>query len=137
MPSTYIEQALVALLSSTTSSTAVAGAVGGRIYFVEAPPQTVKPYIVLQTVSDPHMPFAFGAANSGQPRVQVNVYDDDRYNALSIAHKVRQRLRFYSGTMDGMTVHQVNVGGTVLLRDPDENVYQASVDVLPVYIDAS
>lgn len=137
MPSSYIEQAMWAYLSSTTSSTAVAGAVGKRIYFAHADPTTIRPYIVLHTVSDVHAPFAFGAANSGQPRIQVNVYDDDRYNALSIAHKVRQKLRFYSGTMDGITIHRCQVGGTVLIRDPNEDVYQASVDVLPVYIDAS
>ncbi len=137
MGSTHIEAALYALLTSTTSSTAVAGAVGGRIYFAHADPSVTRPYIVFRTVSDVHSPFAFGAANSGQPRIQISVYDDDRYTALNIAHKVRQKLRFYSGAMDGITVHRLDVGGTILIRDPDEDVYQASVDVLPVYIDVN
>ncbi len=132
----YIEQALLAYLSSTTSSTAVAGAVNKRLYFAEADPNTPRPYIVLHTISDAHKPFAFGQANSGQPRIQVNVYSDDRFNAMEIAHKVRQKLRFYSGTMDGITIHSCEVGGTVLIREPNESVYQASVDVLPIYIDA-
>lgn len=137
MASTFIEQAIHAYLTSTTSSTAVAGAVAKRIYFAHADPQTPRPYIVLRTVSDAHEPFAYGEANSGQARIQISVFDDDRYNALSIAHKVRQKLRHYSGTMDGMTIHKMNVSGTVLLREPNEDVYQAIVDALPIYIDVS
>ena len=137
MPSSYIEQALQAVLISSTSSPDVYAELGKKVFFVEAEPETAKPYAVMHVVSDNHAPFAFGEANSGQPRIQISVYDDDRYNALEIAHKIRKRLRFYSGSMDGITVHKLDVGGTVLLRDPDENVYQASIDVLPIYIDAS
>jgi len=137
VPSSYIEQALVTLLRSSSSSSEVYAELGKKVFFAEAEAQTAKPYAVLHTVSDPHVPFAFGEANSGQPRTQISVYDDARFNAMEIAHKIRKRLRFYSGSMDGITVRSLTVGGTVLLRDPDENVYQASIDVLPIYIDAS
>ena len=138
MASSYIEQALYTYLTTDTATTSPGGAVGGRIFFAHADPDTARPYIVFRTVSDPHEAFAFGQANSGQPRVQFSVFDDDRFNVLSIAQKLREKLRFYSaGTMDSMTVHAIQVGGTVLLREPNEDVYQGIVDVLPIYIDAS
>ena len=134
MASSNIEQALHVYLSS---STAVVDEVGKRIYLAKAETGTARPYVVYQTVSDPHEPFAFGQANSGQPRVQFSVFDADRYNALTVAHVIRKRLRFYQGAMDGMTVHNLKVGGTVLLPEADQDIFQATFDVLPVYIDAS
>jgi len=134
MASSNIEQALYVYVSS---STAVADKVGKRIYLAKAETGTARPYVVYQTISDPHMPFAFGQPYSGQPRVQFSVFDDDRYNALTVAHVIRKRLRFYQGAMDGITVHNLTVGGTVLLPEPDQDIYQATFDVQPVYIDAS
>jgi len=132
--SNSIEQALYVYL---TSSTALTTLVGNRVYLAKAEVDSARPYVVFTTVSDVHAPFAFGEANSGQPRVQFSVFHSNRYSALSIAHTIRKRLRFYSGSMDGMTVHSLTVGGTLLMADPEQDVFQATFDVMPIYIDAS
>jgi hypothetical protein len=135
MASTSIEQALY---TYTLGSTAVRDAIGLRLYFAEAPADAARPYCIFNTVSDPHEPFVFGKPNSGQPRVQFSVFHQDRYSAITAAHVIRKRLRWYQGIMDtGIEVERTNVTGTILLREPDKNVYMATFDVQPIYIDAS
>jgi hypothetical protein len=132
--SNSIEQALHTYLRA---STAIHDLVGHRIFFAEAEESSVRPYVTYNVVSDPHASFAFGSADSGQARVQFNVFHTDRYSALTVAHAIRKRLRHYSGSMDGITVHKLTVTGTVLLRENDKDVFMATFDALPVYIDAS
>lgn len=111
--------------------------VGDRIYFAEADESVARPYLVYNVISDPHVSFAFGEPNSGQARVQFSVFSSNRYTALNAAHAVRKKLRHYSGTMDGITVHKLDVTGTILLRETDQDYFMATFDALPIYIDAS
>jgi hypothetical protein len=136
MAASCIEQALYTYLTTTGSST-VTTAIGKRLYLAKATAGATYPYVVYQTISDPHKPFAFGAPNSGQARVQFSVYHTSRTSAIDVAHRIRKRLRHYSGAMDSMTIHKMDVTGTVLLPDPDKDVFQATFDALPIYIDAS
>lgn len=129
MASNTIEQAVHVRL---TSSTAIHDHCADRVYFVEAERDTAMPYLTYHVVSDPHTPFALGNQNTGQPRVQVNVWDDDRYNTLEIANHVRDALRWQT-SLDGLTVYWSQCTGPVVMRDPNESVYHGIVDALIQY----
>ena len=124
MASNTIEQAVGVRL---TSSTAVSARVGKRVYFVEAEPNCAYPYITYSVISDPHIPFALGNEKTGQPRVQIDVWAKDRYDALAIGNHVRDSLRFRS-TLDGIAVYWSQCTGPLLMREPDKAVYHAVVD---------
>jgi len=132
--SSSIEQALYVRLTGDTDITAD---LGNRIFLARAEPGTAMPYAVFNTVSDPHTAFAFGDVNTGQPRIQFSVFGEDRYDCLAIAQNVRERVRHYGGTWDGMTIHRCTAEGTRLLSEPDRDVFQASFDIFPQYVDAS
>ena len=134
MESSSIEQAL---RTTVLGDTDVADSIGTRLYFSRAEKNSTMPYGVFFIVSDPHDPFAFGETQSGNPRVQFSVFDTDRYRALNICHKIRKVLRNYNGDMDGMTVHYCHAEGTRLISEPDRDVFHATFDVMPVYLDAS
>lgn len=124
MASNTIEQAVGVRL---TSSTAVNSHVGKRVYFTQAEVDCAYPYITYATISDPHMPFALGNQNTGQPRIQIDVWSDDRYEALEVANHVRDALRFQT-TLDGVTVYWSQCSGPILVRDPNQAVFHAVVD---------
>jgi hypothetical protein len=122
--SNTIEQAVGVRL---TSSTDVYDHVGKRVYFVQAEVNCAHPYITYSVVSDPHMPFALGNQNTGQARVQIDVWSRDRYEALNVGNHVRDSLRFRS-TLDGVTVYWSQCTGPVLMREPDQAVFHAVVE---------
>ena len=129
MASNTIEQAIYARL---TSSTAIHDHCADRVYFIEAERDAAMPYVTYSVVSDPHMPFALGNKNTGQPRVRVHVWDDDRYVALAVGNHVRDALRWQT-SLDGLTVYWAQCSGPVVMRDPNESVYHAIVDALIQY----
>jgi len=133
--SSSIEQALYVHL---TGDTDITGDLGKRIFLGRADDEAAYPYAVFFVVSDPHDSFAFGAINTGSPRIQCNIYATDRYDALTIAHNVRKRVRHYGGTWDGITIHRCTVGGTRLFPETDRSdVFMATLDIMPEYVDAS
>ena len=129
MASNTIEQAVRVKL---TSSTAIHDHCGDRVFFVEAERDAAMPYLTYSVVSDPHMPFALGNQNTGQPRIQVNAWGPDRYVVLELANHVRDALRFQT-SLDGMTVYWSQCTGPVVMRDPNESVYHGIVDALIQY----
>lgn len=135
MASSTIEQALYERLIGETDIT---DDLGNRIFLGRADPEAAYPYAVFFVVSDPHDAFAFGEVNTGQPRIQFNVYATDRYDALAIAQNVRERVRHFSGTWDGMTIHKCTAGGTRLFPETDRSdVFTATLDIMPQYVDAN
>jgi hypothetical protein len=132
--SSNIEQALYVRL---TGDTDITDDLDNRIYLARAKSDTPMPYLVYNVVSDPHDAFAFVEINTGAPRIQISIWSEDRYEALRIAQNVRERVRHYSGTWDGMTIHRCTAEGTRLLSEPDRDVFQASFDIFPMYVDAS
>jgi hypothetical protein len=134
MASSYIEQAIMYDLKS---STAVHDKVGDRIFFALAEQDATKPYCVYSVISDPHTPQSFDSSDTGQARVQINVIDDNRFDALKAADAIRDRLDKYSSTMDSMTIYSLNCSG--ILTFPlaeEEGIYQATFDALVRYKDA-
>lgn len=134
MPSSYIEQALLVDLKA---STAVHDKVGDRIFWVTAEQDGTKPYCTYAVVSDPHVPQSFDASDTGQARVQINIIDDDRYNALACADAIRDRMDKYSTAMDSITIYSLNCSGILVFPlDEQDNIYRATFDALVRYKDA-
>jgi hypothetical protein len=134
VPSNYIEQAIMVDLKA---STAVHDKVGDRIFWLQAEQNATLPYCTYSLVSDPHTSMMFDSSDTGQARVQINVVDDDRYNALACADAVRDRLDKYSSAMDSMTIYSLYCSGIIVfpLQEQD-NVYRATFDALVRYKDA-
>ncbi len=132
MASSSIEEGLKTYILADANITAE---IGQRLYFVEAPQGESYPYATYRVISDPHDPESFGNVNTGQPRIQISVWDKDRYNAQKIAQKIRNRIQHYQGTMDGVTVTFLQATGTIVMKEPNQNIYHALFDALIQYND--
>lgn len=134
MASSYIEQAIMYDLKS---STAVHDKVADRIFYLQAEQDTTKPFCTYDVVSDPHDSMFFNASDTGQARIQINVIDDNRFDALKAAHAIRNRLDKYGATMDGMTIYKCNCSGVLVFPvEAEEGIFQATFDALVQYKDA-
>ena len=132
MASSSIEQGLKAY---TLDAATVTNKIGQRMYFVEAPQGSTYPYATYRVISDPHDPESFDYVNAGQARVQISVWDKDRYNAQATAQVIRDRIQHYQGTMDGVTVTFVMASGTIVTKEPSQNIYHAHFDAMIQYHD--
>jgi hypothetical protein len=119
------------------ASTAVHDKVADRVFFITSEQEVTMPYCTYHVVSDPHTPMAFNLPDTGQARIQINVVDDSRFDALAAADTIRDRLDQYSSTMDGITIFSLNCSGiTVFPNEDQENIYRATFDALVRYKDA-
>ncbi len=119
------------------SSTAVHDVVGDRVFFIQAEQDVTKPFCVYSVVSDPHTPMFFNSSDTGQARVQINIIDDNRFDALKAATAVRNRLDKYATTMDSMTIYTLNCTGIITFPvEEEEGIFQATFDALVQYKDA-
>ena len=134
MASNSIEEAFRYKLVNTAGITTAIGA-ATKIFWLEAVPKTSFPYLTYFTVSDPHAPMSFDHTDSGQVRMQVNIFDDNKGRALSIAHTVRDALDQVSGAIDGVTFVAMNCEGIRVLKQMDDNAYQATFDTMIQYYD--
>ena len=134
MASSTIDQALSVYIKA---STAVQDEISTRLFYTEADRDAAYPYSVFFVVSDPHEPMAFNNTLTGQARVQVNTYDDNRYEALRISDIIRDRIHLCSdAAMDGVTVYSVKCSGTVVSPEPEQDIFGARFDALIEYKDA-
>jgi len=133
MASNSIEEAFRYKLVNTVAITNLVAA--AKIFWLEAIPKTAFPYLTYFVVSDPHAPMSFDHTDSGQVRMQVNIFDDNKSRALSIAHVVRDALDQVSGAIDGVTFAAMNCKGIRVLKQMDDNAYQATFDTMIQYYD--
>ena len=134
MASNTIDQAIYTYVSA---STAIQDEISSRFFYVEADRDASYPYSVYFIVSDPHDPMAFDHSLTGQARVQFNTYDDDRFNALEISDKIRDRIHLSTETaMDGVTVYSVMCSGSVVEPLGEQDIFRARFDALVEYKDA-
>jgi hypothetical protein len=130
MPSTYIENAIRARL---LADSAVAAIVSTRVYYLEAPQNVTKPYVVFFDVSDPDKNWKVGVDGSN-PRFQVESIDDNTSltNVKALDKAVRASLRDFKGSMDGINVNYIERGKAQVFRDP-ENVIRLTRDFVVNY----
>lgn len=124
-------------MSDLKSSTAVHDKVGDRVFWLQAEQDATKPFCVYQVISDPHTSMFFNASDTGQARVQINVIDDNRFDALKAADAIRDRLDKYTTSMDSITIYALNCSGILAFPvEAEEGIFQATFDALVQYKDA-
>lgn len=134
MASSTIDQAVGVYVKASTE---VQDVVGARVFYVEAEQRAAKPYVVYFVVDDQHIPHSFDASLTGQARIQFNSYSTSRYTALTLSDKLRDRLHLTSATsMDGVTIYSAMCSGTVVNREPDQDIFTARFDAMIEYKDA-
>lgn len=93
-----MEESLVALLLAHTPLTALTGQ---RIYWLRAPQNVQKPYVVLQVISAiPDVPHS-GANGLVEGRIQVDCYGTTYSSAKNVARAATARLSGFKGTHSG------------------------------------
>jgi hypothetical protein len=117
-----IETALMTyLLAQTFVATYLTGADGTkRIYFVVAPQEVAKPYIVITKIDSPRDHSHDGGTGLANPRFQLSVFSTTYGEAKSIAAAIQAVLQGYVGMMGG-------AGGV----DVFNSVYEDETDLDP------
>ena len=132
MASSTIEEAIRYKLVNTATVTTE---VSTRIFWLEAIPNTTYPYLTYFTVDDPHDAWTLDKLDAGQVRIQVNVYDDNRFEALRISNVVREALDRYQGTVDSKVIERITCSGTITVKEADNRIFNATFDAMVHYYD--
>ena len=106
-----IEQALMTYILAQTGITDL---VSTRIYFVEGPQETAKPYLVINKIDGPREHSHDGSSSLAHPRFQLTAFAETYSGAKNIISAVQTALQGYSGTMGGESGVAV---GAVLYED--------------------
>jgi len=123
-----IEQALRIYILAQSAITAY---IGDRLYFVRAPQNAEKPYIVFFKVTGPRLHSHDGASGLANPRFQFSVFSDKYSVAKKICAALQAALDGYSGTMGGES--GVSVGAVFYINEtdiyePDSKVFHIAND---------
>lgn len=85
--------------------TAVAAAIGTRLYPVKAPQNPTYPLVTMQKIVEPRYPHLRGSGGLAAPRYQIDVWVKElagtaTFNrAIEIAELIRRRIDGYSGVL--------------------------------------
>lgn len=90
-----------ALINYLLAQTGITDLVGTRIYFVIAPQDVAKPYIILTKVDSPRLHSHDGYSHLASPRFQVSIFSTRYGEGKGIAAAVQAILQGYAGTMGG------------------------------------
>lgn len=93
-----MEETLIALLLAHAPLTALVGTNPTRVYWMRAPQNTAKPYVVLQVISSVPDVGHQGPTGLIPARVQADCYSDSYTSAKAVARAVTGRLSGYKGT---------------------------------------
>ena len=126
MPSTTLELAIGVKLRATAAITSYTSS---RIYWLSAPDDATTPYIVYRVVAQNNLEEAIGGNTDSEATVQIDVWDVNQYNALSISRALISTLEGFSGGFDTVNILECTTTGPQQLRDPDfNNMYHFIVD---------
>jgi len=106
----------------------VTNAVGSKIYPTKAKQGVSYPYIVYKPVSNAPMQAKGVTAPVDMPSVQIDVFDRDFNNAVSIAGDIRSALENKSGTYNGVEVGDIFFDNRVALFNEDQDIHQIASD---------
>ncbi|MDD4986620.1 MAG: DUF3168 domain-containing protein [Dehalococcoidales bacterium] len=93
-----IEQALTTELIATTGITSL---VGKRIYYLQAPQNVTKPYIVIEKLDSPEISTHDGPSGLASPRFSFSAYAATYSEAKTISAALKTALDGYNSTMGG------------------------------------
>ncbi len=111
-----IEQALMTWLLAQAGITGLVG--GDRIYFVTAPQEVAKPYLVVNKISGVREHSHGGSSHLAHPRFQFSAFGTTYSSVKEIIAAVQAVLQGYTGTMGG-------AGGVVV----GNSIYEDETDL--------
>ena len=125
-----IEQALSKELLAVDGVTDL---IAQRLYYVKAPQNVTKPYVVFFKASGPREYSHDGASNLARPRFQFSCFATIYYVAKQIAEAIRAVIEAFSGTMGG--AGGVEVGSCFCINESDmyeddTRLYHVAIDYL-------
>lgn len=123
-----IEQAIKRELMADSGVTDL---IGERLYYVRAPQDVVKPYVVFFKVSGLREYSHDGASELAQPRFQFSCFATIYYEAKQIAEAIRAAIEAFSGTMGGES--GVEIGSCFCMNESD--MYEDDTKLFHVAID--
>jgi len=121
-----IEQAV---LKELLADSGITDLIGERLYYVKAPQDVAKPYIVFFKVSAPREYSHDGASKLARPRFQFSCFAMTYYEAKQIAEAIRVAIEAFSGTMGT----GVEVGSCFCLNESD--MYEEDTKLFHVAVD--
>jgi hypothetical protein len=128
MPSSTIEEALQTTIRANAS---VLSALGGPfMWYVSAPSGQPQPYITFFMVSPDNSARTFCHERAGEHRYQFDIWANSEIQALTVGNALVNMLRFYHGSMDGVTVDWIRPFGVIVSRDDtDDALYHGIVEI--------
>jgi len=100
----------------------------GKLYYMVAHPEAAPPYIVYTMVSNTDAQEFFGKDDS-QARLQFDVVASSRAS-YAIDDRLRTLLRYYSGTLSGLSVWTIEPANRRERYNPDTARYVFSSDYI-------
>ena len=123
-----IEQAT---LKELLADSGVTNLIGERLYYVKAPQDVTKPYVVFFKASGPREYSHNGASALARPRFQFSCFATTYYQAKQIAEAIRAAIEAFSGTMGG--AGGVEVGSCFCINESD--MYEEDTRLFHVAVD--
>jgi len=123
-----IEQAIKKELLTDSGITSL---IGERLYYVKAPQDVTKPYIVFLKASGPREYSHDGVSKLAHPRFQFSCFATTYYEAKQIAEAIRAAIEAFSGTMGGDG--GVEVGSCFYINESD--IYEEDTRLFHVAVD--
>ena len=123
-----IEQAIKRELLADSGITSL---IGERLYYVKAPQNVTKPYVVFFKASGPREYSHDGASKLARPRFQFSCFATTYDQAKQIAEAIRAAIEAFSGTMGG--AGGVEVGSCFCINESD--IYEEDTRLFHVAVD--
>lgn len=120
-----IGKAVYAIL---TGDATVSGLVSTRVYPVRAPQDVSYPYVVYTPTNTTPTDTKDGVSPLDVIGVQVDVYDDNYDDMVTLAGAIRNALDRYSGTAGGQAVQRIRLVSEVSDQVPDLQIFWISQD---------
>jgi len=123
-----IEQAIKKELMAASGVTDL---IGERLYYVRAPQDVTKPYVVFFKVSGSREYSHDGASELANPRFQFSCFATTYYEAKQTVNAIRVAIEAFSGTMGGDG--GVEVGSCFCINESD--IYEEDTRLFHVAVD--
>ena len=121
-----VEKALFEYLREDTNFTNAVG----DVFWLEAPKGATAPYLVFYQIDDPNDKVFF-VSYGGQARVQVNLYDTDKFKIVDNRSVVKTKLREFRESKGGISVRNVVISNDFSQTpSTDDTVYRGVVDAV-------
>ena len=123
-----IEQAV---LKELLADSGVTDLISERLYYVKAPQDVVKPYVIFFKASGPREYSHDGVSALARPRFQFSCFATTYYEAKQIAEAIRAAIEAFNGIMGG--AGGAEVGSCFCINESD--IYEDNTQLFHVAVD--